>query len=157
MKTETATFAAGCFWGIQESFDRLEGVESTIVGYIGGKTKSPTYQKVCSGKTGHVEAVQIKFNPKIISYKGLLDVFWKIHNPTTKDRQGLDIGRQYNSVIFYHSKGQKKIAEESKKDVQKRTKGKIVTGIKKAGKFWEAEEDHQKYFEKKRFDSLRKN
>ena len=150
MKTETATFAAGCFWHIQESFDKLNGVKSTMVGYIDGKVKEPVYRNVCSGNTGHVEAVQVVFNPKIISYNQLLDTFWKIHNPTTKDRQGLDIGKQYNSVIFYHNAKQKKIAEESKKEVQRLMDRKIVTEIKKAPKFWPAEEYHQKYYEKER-------
>ena len=147
MTTETATFAAGCFWHVQESFDKLKGVESTIVGHTGGKAENPTYQNVCSWITGHVEAVEIKFNQKIIRYKQLLDTFWKIHDSTTKDRQGLDIGRQYNSVIFYHNEEQKEIAEKSKKGVQNLTDKKIVAEIKKAQRFWKAEEYHQKYFE----------
>ena len=122
MKThnEKATFGAGCFWGIEKAFAKTKGVVKTKVGYSGGKVKNPTYEKVCSGKTGHVESVEIIFNPSKISYDELLDIFWKIHNPTTKNRQGLDIGTQYNSVIFYHNEKQKALAESSKKEIQKK-------------------------------------
>lgn len=150
MKTEVAIFAAGCFWQIQESFDKTKGVIKTRVGYIGGKVKNPNYQNVCSGKTGHVEATEITYNPKIVSYEKLLEIFWNIHNPTTKDRQGLDIGTQYNSVIFYHNLKQKKLAENSKKELQKKTDRKIVTQIKPAKDFWKAEEYHQKYIQKQK-------
>ena len=145
---EKATFGAGCFWNIEEDFRKLKGVTKTRVGYIGGKVKKPSYEKVCTGKTGHVEATQIIYDPKIISYKKLLEVFWKIHNPTTKDRQGLNIGSQYNPVIFYHNAKQKALSERSKKEIQKETGEKIVTSIKKATTFWEAEEYHQKYIQK---------
>ena len=156
MKTrnEKATFGAGCFWNIEEIFARTKGIIKTKVGYIGGKTKNPTYEKVCSGKTGHVEAVEVIFNKDKISYDELLDIFWKIHNPTTKNRQGLDIGTQYNSVIFYYNKKQKEVAEKSKKEIQKKSKKEIVTQIKKASDFWKAEEYHQKYIEKQGKKSL---
>ena len=154
MKTEKATFGAGCFWNIEEIFAKTKGIIKTKVGYIGGKTKNPTYEKVCSGKTGHVEAVEVIFNKDKISYDELLDIFWKIHNPTTKNRQGLDIGTQYNSVIFYYNKKQKEVAEKSKKEIQKKSKKEIVTQIKKASDFWKAEEYHQKYIEKQEKKSL---
>ena len=149
-KTEKATFAAGCFWNIEETFRKLKGVIQTRVGYIGGKTKNPSYEKVCTGKTGHVESVQVEYDPKEISYEKLLDVFWRIHNPTIKDRQGLDIGTQYNSVIFYHNTKQKVLAEKSKKQIQKKLNKKIVTKIKKAQTFWKAEKYHQKYIQKQK-------
>jgi len=154
MKAEKATFGAGCFWNIEEIFAKTKGIIKTKVGYIGGKTKNPTYEKVCSGKTGHVEAIEVIFDPSKISYDKLLDIFWKIHNPTTKNRQGLDIGTQYNSVIFYYDKKQKEVAEKSKKEIQKKSKKEIVTQIKKASYFWKAEEYHQKYIEKQGKKSL---
>src|SRR3990167_7939583 len=107
-KTEIATFAAGCFWHIEETFDKLPGVVSTRVGYIGGKMPSPTYEQVCSLDTGHVEATEVTFDPRKISYEKLLEAFWNVHNPTTKDRQGPDVGSQYNSAIFYHDAKHKK-------------------------------------------------
>lgn len=149
-KLNKATFAAGCFWHPEYVFSKVDGVISTQVGYIGGKMKNPNYPLVCSGISGHVEAVEIKFNPKKISYEKLLEIFWKIHNPTTKDRQGADIGSQYNSVIFYHNERQKKIAEKSKKEKQKKFGNKIITKIIKAEEFYPAEEYHQKYLEKRK-------
>jgi peptide-methionine (S)-S-oxide reductase len=146
---EKAYFAAGCFWHVQEEFDSLEGVIKTRVGYTGGNTKNPTYEQVSSGKTGHAEVIEIIFNPKIISYEKLLDVFWEIHNPTTLNRQGADIGSNYRSSIFYINKNQKKIAEKSKQKAQKKFNNPIVTKIVKASKFYPAEEYHQKYNEKK--------
>jgi len=156
MKTrnEKATFGAGCFWNIEEIFAKTKGVIKTKVGYIGGKVKNPTYEKVCSGKTGHIEAVEVIFDKDKISYDELLDIFWKIHNPTTKNRQGLDIGTQYNSVIFYCNKKQKEVAKKSKKEIQKKSKKEIVTQIKKASDFWKAEEYHQKYIKKQEKKSL---
>ena len=148
MKTERAIFAAGCFWGVEAAFRELKGVASIAVGYTGGKTKSPTYEQVCTGKTGHAEAVEVVFDPSKISYSGLLRVFWKIHNPTTLNRQGPDVGSQYRSVIFYHNDTQKKAAEKSKKEKQKELVKKIVTEILKAERFYEAEEYHQKYADK---------
>ena len=156
MKTrnEKATFGAGCFWNIEDIFAKTKGVVKTKVGYLGGKVKNPSYEKVCSGKTGHVEAVEVIFDKDKISYSELLGIFWKIHNPTTKNRQGLDIGTQYNSVIFYHNPKQKVLAENSKKEIQKKSDKKIVTKIKKASDFWDAEEYHQKYIEKQGEKSL---
>jgi peptide-methionine (S)-S-oxide reductase len=140
---EIATFGAGCFWGVEESFSKLRGVKETKVGYSGGKTKFPTYKQVCSKKTGHIEVVQLVFDPKIISYSKLLETFWNIHDPTSKDRQGPDIGSQYRSVIFYHTEKQKKLAESSKKKIKN-----CITQIRKLSKFYPAEDYHQKYFQK---------
>ena len=147
-KLETATFGAGCFWWVEESFRKLKGVISTEVGYSGGKTKNPSYEEVCSGETGHAESARIKFDPSIISYEKLLDVFWRIHDPTTLNRQGPDLGKQYRSVIFYHNKEQKETAEKSKANLEKKGM-KIVTEIVPATDFYKAEEYHQKYLLKK--------
>jgi peptide-methionine (S)-S-oxide reductase len=147
---QTATFAAGCFWGVQEVFDQTPGVKETTVGYTGGEVKNPTYEMVCFGKTGHAEAVELKFDPKEISYEQLLDVFWDNHNPTTPNRQGPDVGSQYRSVIFYHNSKQKAIAEKSKKALEKSGKwpSPIVTAIVPAQTFYRAEGYHQKYHQK---------
>ena len=150
MRTEKATFAAGCFWHIEEIFDKIPGVISTSVGYTGGKMKNPTYANVCGGKTGHMEAVEVAFNPEKVSYEKLLNVFWNIHDPTTKDKQGLDVGSQYNSAIFYHNKAQKKAALKSKAERQRSMERGILTKIKKIRKFWPAEEYHQKYYKKQK-------
>jgi peptide-methionine (S)-S-oxide reductase len=115
---EIATFGAGCFWGVQSAFDKIKGIKKTKVGYMSGKTINPTYEEVCSGKTGHIEVIQIEFDQKIVTFNQLLKVFWKIHDPTQKNRQGLDIGIQYKSIIFYHSDIQKKAAEKSKKEFE---------------------------------------
>lgn len=144
-----ATFAAGCFWGVEEIFRMQEGVKSTRVGYAGGDIKNPSYELVCSNKTGHAEAVEVAYEPKEISYEQLLNIFWKNHNPTTPNRQGVDIGSQYRSVIFYHDEKQKKAAEKSLKDYQKKLTQKIVTQIVPAQEFFEAEEYHQKYYSKR--------
>jgi peptide-methionine (S)-S-oxide reductase len=148
---EKAAFAAGCFWGIEESFRVLKGVKSTLVGYMGGKTKNPSYGEVCSGETGHAETVLIEYDQKLISYEKLLEVFWSIHDPTTKNRQGLDLGSQYRSIIFYFIERQKKLALKSKEELNKSGKywKPIVTEIKKATIFYKAEEYHQKYLMKK--------
>ncbi len=148
---EKAVFAAGCFWGVEESFRTLKGVATTKVGYTGGTLKRPTYEDVCTDKTGHAEAVEVVFDPKIISYSGLLDVFWKIHDPTQKNRQGPDIGTQYRSAIFYLSPEQKKAALESKDELEKSGKFKkeIATEIIPAREFYEAEFYHQKYLKKR--------
>jgi peptide methionine sulfoxide reductase msrA/msrB len=147
---EQATFAAGCFWGIQAAFDKVPGVKSTMVGYTGGKTENPTYMQVCSDKTGHAEAVLIEYDPNEISYKQLVDVFWQIHDPTTLNRQGPDFGTQYRSAIFYHNEEQKKAAEISKQNLQKSGKfeNPIVTEIVPASAFYKAEDYHQQYFQK---------
>lgn len=149
---EKATFAAGCFWGVESEFRELigKGVISTQVGYTGGHTENPTYEQVCSHDTGHAEAVEVTFDPKKISYSQLLKVFWSIHDPTTVDRQGPDVGSSYRSAIFYHSPEQRKLAEESKAELQKSMRrGTVVTQITPARKFWPAEGYHQQYFEKR--------
>jgi peptide-methionine (S)-S-oxide reductase len=149
---ENATFAAGCFWGVEETFRRLEGVKSTAVGYIGGNTKNPTYEQVCRGDTNHAEGVQIEFDPEKISYQKLLNIFWDNHNPTTPNRQGPDIGTQYRSAVFYHSEAQKEAAEKSKEEHSKEGKWagrQIVTQIVPAAEFWMAEDYHQQYLLKR--------
>jgi peptide-methionine (S)-S-oxide reductase len=146
---EKATLAAGCFWHVQKIFDQLDGVESTRVGYTGGEVRSPTYEEVCEGNTGHAEAIEILYDPQKISYESLLEVFWTMHDPTTLNRQGVDIGRQYRSAIFTHSSAQRKIAEKSLKDAQRRFRASIVTEITSACPFYEAEAYYQKYFRKK--------
>jgi peptide-methionine (S)-S-oxide reductase len=149
--TETATFAAGCFWGIETAFRRVPGVVSTAVGYVGGHLDSPTYQDVCSGETGHAEAVQIAFDPAKVSYDQLLDLFWEIHDPTTLNRQGPDIGSQYRSAIFFHGPDQETAARASKERqaASGRFRSPIVTEIVPAATFWRAEDHHQQYFEKR--------
>lgn len=149
-KSSKAVFGAGCFWGVEESFRKLKGVIDTKVGYMGGKTKNPTYKEVCTDKTGHAEVVLVEFDPSVISYDQLLDNFWKIHNPTTMNRQGPDSGTQYRSAIFYFDNEQKKSAEDSKNKLQNSGKYKspIVTEITPAGDFYLAEEYHQRYFQK---------
>jgi peptide-methionine (S)-S-oxide reductase len=146
---EIATFAAGCFWGVEDAFMKTKGVKSTKVGYTGGSLTNPTYEDVCTDRTGHAEAIQIKYDPKEISYKELLELFWSIHNPTTKNRQGPDIGTQYRSSIFYHTSEQEKIANEVKQDLDdSKFQNKIVTEIIYASTFYPAEEYHQKYYQK---------
>jgi peptide-methionine (S)-S-oxide reductase len=149
--TETATFAAGCFWGVEELFRAIPGVVDTMVGYTGGTTVNPSYEQVCTDATGHAEAVQIVFNPAIISYEKLLDLFWSNHNPTTKNKQGPDVGSQYRSVIFYESDAQKKVAEQSKAALEKSGiwKDPIVTEIVPAQHFYGAEDYHQQYLAKR--------
>jgi peptide-methionine (S)-S-oxide reductase len=151
MNTQKATFAAGCFWGVEETFRNIKGVSSTQVGYTGGHTDSPTYGDVCNDGTGHAEAVEVTFDPKVVSYEQLLEVFWKGHNPTLKNRQGPDVGTQYRSVIFFHSAEQERAAKASKEELEKSGKYKapIVTEIVPAVKFFRAEEYHQQYLEKK--------
>lgn len=147
---EIAIFGAGCFWGIQSSFAKINGVNKTIVGFMGGDIINPKYEQVSTGKTGYIEVLKIWFNPNIVTYNELLNVFWKIHDPTQINRQGFDIGSQYKSIIFYHNTKQKKIAEESKKRVNdsKYYNKQIVTVIKKTLTFYPAEEYHQNYFKK---------
>lgn len=148
---ETAAFAAGCFWGVEAAFRHIKGVVDTQVGYTGGTVAEPTYEQVCSGTTGHTEAVEVLFNPKVVSYDRLLDIFWKIHDPTQLNRQGLDTGTNYRSAIFYHSPEQKTVAEASRDRLQKSGRygtRKIVTEIVPAAKFWPAEEYHQQFYEK---------
>src|SRR5918911_4817689 len=131
-KLQLATFAAGCFWGVEEAFQKLKGVKSTVVGYTGGWFNNPTYRDVCTGKTGHAEAIQVEFDPNEVSYEDLLEVFWSIHNPTTKNRQGPDIGSQYRSMVAYHTQEQELAAKKSKADLEKSELfkgGAIVTEI----------------------------
>ena len=148
-----ATFGAGCFWHVENLLSKTKGVTSTAVGYIGGQLPNPTYEEVCTDQTGHVEAVEVEFNPDEISYEKLLDVFWHNHNPTTLNRQGPDVGNQYRSAIFYHDETQKEIAEKSKQslDSSESFDDPIVTEIIPAPKFYKAEEYHQKYFKKQGF------
>jgi peptide-methionine (S)-S-oxide reductase len=145
---EKATFAAGCFWGIEEVFRKTPGVLSTRAGFSGGKVKDPTYKQVCSDITGHAEAVEVEYDPAIVSYQTLLEIFWKVHNPTTRNRQGADIGSQYRSIIFYHSPQQQELALQSKANKQKVLQKEIVTEIIPSAPFYEAESYHQKYYEK---------
>ncbi|MBI2055718.1 MAG: peptide-methionine (S)-S-oxide reductase MsrA [Candidatus Sungbacteria bacterium] len=149
-KLETAAFAAGCFWGIEEAFRKMKGVKDTQVGYAGGHFPNPTYQDVCGGKTGHAEAVEVQYDPSEVSYNELLEVFWSIHDPTTPNRQGPDVGSQYRSVIFYHSADQEKLARKSKENLEQSQKFArlIVTEIVPVSTFWRAEEYHQRYVEK---------
>ena len=141
-------FGAGCFWGVEYNFSKLEGVKEVLSGYSGGKTSQPTYEQVCSNSTDHAEVVLIEFDESLISYKELLDSFWKKHDPTTLNRQGPDVGSQYRSAIFYFDEEQKSLAQESLDNLQQSLDRKIVTEISRADTFWRAEEYHQKYFEK---------
>jgi len=146
-----ATFAAGCFWGVESAFQQVAGVKSTTVGYTGGTLKNPSYEDVCTGRTGHAEAVEIEYDPAVVSYEKLLSVFWKIHDPTTLNRQGPDIGTQYRSAIFYHNSEQKEGAITSKESLEQSGfyKRPLVTEIVPASKFYRAEEYHQRYLEKR--------
>jgi len=146
--TKTATFGAGCFWGVEYAYTKLLGVVKTEVGFMGGDKKDPSYENVCAGDTGHAEVLKIEYDPEKISYKELLDKFWEVHDPTQINAQGLDIGAQYRSVIFYYSEDQKKEAGESLKVTQKKFDKPIVTAIESTSEFYKAEEYHQKYFEK---------
>jgi peptide-methionine (S)-S-oxide reductase len=148
---QKATFAAGCFWGVEAAFRQIPGVVATRVGYTGGRTTDPTYERVCSHTTGHAEAVEVTYDPERVSYEQLLDVFWTKHNPTTKNRQGLDIGDQYRSAIFFHSSEQQEAAERTKEAVQAKLHWpkKVVTEIVPATEFYEAEDYHQQYLEKR--------
>jgi peptide-methionine (S)-S-oxide reductase len=147
-KVETATLGAGCFWCLEAVFQEVKGVISVESGYSGGTAENPTYKKVCSGTTGHAEVCQIKFDPSVLSFKDVLEVFWKTHDPTTLNRQGNDRGTQYRSVIFYHGPEQKALAEKYKKelDESKAWDKPLVTEITEFKKFWKAEDYHQNYF-----------
>jgi peptide-methionine (S)-S-oxide reductase len=147
--TKTATFAAGCFWGVESAFRRIPGVKETAVGYTGGTVDGPDYRLVCSGRTGHAEAVQVEFDPDQVSYEQLLDAFWEMHNPTTLNRQGPDVGTQYRSAVFFHDEAQEAAARASKEERQRLLPRPIVTEITPASTFWRAEEYHQRYFEKR--------
>lgn len=154
MKTQLATFGAGCFWGVEEMFRKIDGVIDTVVGYMGGMFDHPTYEDVCTDRTGHAEVVQVVYDPERVSYTKLLEVFWANHNPTTLNRQGPDSGTQYRSVIFFHSDEQRREAEASKVALEASGKWKnpIVTEIVPATEFWRAEEYHQRYLEKRGLD-----
>jgi peptide-methionine (S)-S-oxide reductase len=148
---DKATFGAGCFWGVEHAFRQVKGVISAKVGYLGGTFKNPTYHDVCTGATGHAEVVQIEFDPSQVAYEQLLDVFWNIHNPTTLNSQGPDIGTQYRSAIFYHGPAQEAAARASKAKLETsgRFKKPIVTEVTPASEFYVAEEYHQQYLEKR--------
>lgn len=149
--SEIATFGAGCFWGVEAGFRRVPGVLDAVSGYSGGTTQNPTYRDVCSDTTGHAEVVQVTFDPDKVSYQQLLDVFWKMHDPTQLNRQGPDFGTQYRTAIFFHSPEQEAIAKKSKQalDDSGRLRRPIATEITPAGPFWPAEEYHQRYLEKR--------
>ena len=147
---EKATFGAGCFWGIEHAFRQVEGVKDAAVGYMGGTLDNPTYKDVCTDRTGHAEVVQVEFDPAVVPYEELLEVFWKIHDPTQLNRQGPDFGSQYRSIIFYHSEEQQTKATASKERLQSSNafNKSIATEIAPASTFFRAEEYHQRYFEK---------
>ena len=146
-----ATFGAGCFWGVEAAFRRVEGVTATSVGYAGGKLAQPTYEQVCMGNTGHAEVVRVEYDPARVGYEALLELFWTSHDPTQVNRQGPDVGEQYRSVIFAHDAEQMAPAEKSKAalDAEKRFPRPIATAIEPAGDFWLAEDYHQQFFEKR--------
>lgn len=151
-KTEIATIGSGCFWCTEAIFKRLKAVKSVLSGYGGGTVKNPSYDQVCTGKTGHAESVQIEFDPKVIPFKKILEIFWHTHNPTTLNRQGNDVGTQYRSAVFYHDKTQKEIAERVKKEIEKNGvyKDPIVTEITPFKNFYVAEDYHKNYYEEHR-------
>lgn len=152
---EKAMFGAGCFWGVEEEFRQIKGVMKAEVGYSGGNFKNPGYHDVCSGETGHAEVIRIEFDPQQVSYEELLNKFWQIHDPTTLNRQGPDIGTQYRSVIFYHSENQRTLAEKLKQEISAsgRFSRPVVTEIAPAGEFYRAEEYHQQYLAKRGLSS----
>ena len=152
---EVATFGAGCFWGVEAAFRRTPGVIDAAVGYSGGDLEKPTYKDVCTDETGHAEVVQVTFDPQKLSYSQLLDVFWKIHDPTQVNRQGPDFGKQYRTVIFFHSREQEEIARKSKQALESSGKFRhpIATEISPVKTFWRAEEYHQRYLEKRGAES----
>jgi peptide-methionine (S)-S-oxide reductase len=156
-KLEKASFAGGCFWGVEEEFRNLKGVVSTAVGYMGGDYENPTYQDVCTGRTGHAETVEVTYDPSLISYQELLEVFGKIHDPTTLNRQGPDVGEQYRSVIFYHNPEQEELARSWKEKLNESGSynNPVVTQILPATTFYLAEDYHQQYLEKRGLKSCR--
>jgi len=145
-RTEVATLAGGCFWCLDAAYRQIEGVTRVVSGYAGGALANPTYEQVCTGRTGHAEAVQVEYDPSVISYDDVLDVFWSIHDPTTLNRQGADVGTQYRSAIFTHDDAQREAAERSKAAVQEHWSGPVVTEVLPLERFWPAEEYHQDYF-----------
>ncbi len=152
-----ATFGAGCFWGVEAAFRQLDGVTDTRVGYAGGRTVNPTYRDVCTGTSGHAEVVEVTYDASRVSYDEMLVAFWQMHDPTTRDRQGPDVGSQYRSVIFYHDDEQKRLAEASKMEENRsgRQRGPVVTLVEEMGPFYEAEDYHQRYLEKRGMVSCR--
>ena len=148
-KYEKAIFAAGCFWGVEYVFSKFSGIFNIKSGYSGGKTKNPTYEEVCSGSTSHAESIFLEYDPKVISYNKLLEIFFKCHDPTTVNRQGPDIGSQYRSIIFYFNDKQRILANKAKEKFKKILNKKIITEILPATEFYRAESYHQKYYEKK--------
>lgn len=150
MTIEKAIFGAGCFWGVETTFRAVKGVKEAICGYSGGHMKNPTYHDVCTGETGHAEVVLVEYDPSEVSYESLLDVFWNCHNPTTRNRQGPDVGTQYRSAIFFYTPEQEAAAQASREKLQQsgRWRDPVVTEISPAREFYRAEEYHQRYFEK---------
>jgi peptide-methionine (S)-S-oxide reductase len=148
MSTETVTLAGGCFWCLEAVYEQMRGVTRVQSGYTGGSVPRPTYQQVCGGRSGHAEVVQVEFDPAVTSIRDVIDVFFAIHDPTTRDRQGNDVGTQYRSAIFYHSDEQRRVAEEIVRelDAEKAFANPIVTEIQPAGEFWPAENYHNEYF-----------
>jgi peptide-methionine (S)-S-oxide reductase len=153
--SEIATFGAGCFWGVEAAFRRVPGVLDAVSGYSGGQTENPSYKDVCTDRTGHAEVVQVTFDPSRVTYEQLLDIFWKIHDPTQVNRQGPDFGTQYRTAIFYHSPEQEAAARKSKQALEASGKLRrpIATELTPAGPFWRAEEYHQRYLEKRGAES----
>jgi peptide-methionine (S)-S-oxide reductase len=149
--TEIATFGAGCFWGVEAAFRRVPGVMDAASGYSGGRTEKPTYKEVCTDQTGHAEVVQVTFDPSQVSYEQLLEVFWKVHDPTQVNRQGPDFGKQYRTAVFFHTSEQQAMALKSKQalDASGKFHRPVTTEITPAGTFWRAEEYHQRYLEKR--------
>jgi peptide-methionine (S)-S-oxide reductase len=144
--SKKATFGAGCFWKPEHVFRQVDGVVSTSVGYMGGDTNNPSYEQVCTGRTGHVEVVQVEYDPARISYDELLDIFWQSHDPSQHNRQGPDVGSQYRSAVFTHDAAQEQVAEASRKKVE--SAGKVATEVTPAADYWPAEDYHQQYVEK---------
>jgi len=146
MAQEKATLGAGCFWCVEAVFERIPGVQSVVAGYAGGSKPNPTYEEVCNGNTGHAEVAQITFDPSIVSFEKILEVYWKAHDPTTMNRQGADVGTQYRSVVFYDGEKQKLAAERSKKEAQRYFEDPIVTEVQPLKEFYKAENYHQDYY-----------
>lgn len=157
MKAGKATFGAGCFWHVEEEFRKVKGIVKTTVGFMGGTLKNPSYKDVCTDKTGHAEVCQVEYDPKKVSYEKLLEIFWSMHDPTQFNRQGIDFGTQYRSVIFYYNKEQKKKALKSMEKEQKEYKKEIMTQIIPAKQFYKAEEYHQKYLQKRNLKTCMSN
>ena len=155
MTTETATFGAGCFWGVEVEFRNTPGVTDAAVGYMGGELENPTYEDVCSDRTGHAEVVQVEFDPDEVSYEELVERFFELHDPTQLNRQGPDVGSQYRSVVFYHDPEQQKAAEAVREQAQTRFSRPVVTQVEPASSFWPAEDYHQQYLVKRGLASCR--